>query len=65
MILLLMAVFALLIAVGVWRRFTAVQWIWLIAGSALLLILVWALFLVFFIGPEMQRMGPPGATRGL
>jgi hypothetical protein len=48
------------IAVGVWRRFGPVQWIWLLFGFAMALVVVWVLMLVLVIGPEMQRMGPPG-----
>jgi hypothetical protein len=64
MLMILLLLLGLAVAFGVWRRFTSVQWIWLVAGSALLLVLVWALYLVFIIGPEMRRMGPPGTTRG-
>jgi hypothetical protein len=64
MLLTLVLIIGLAVAFGVWRRFTAVQWIWLMAGAALLLIMVWAALLVFLIGPEMQRMGPPGVQRG-
>jgi hypothetical protein len=52
--------FVVAIAVGVWRRFGAVQWIWLLFGVAMALVVVWVLMLVLVIGPEMQRMGPPG-----
>lgn len=58
MLLLILLVVALAVAFGVWRRFGPVQWIWLLAGGALLLILIWAILLVFFIGPDMQRMQP-------
>jgi hypothetical protein len=61
---LLLLLVALVIAFGVWRRFGAVQWIWLVAGAALLLVLIWTFMLVFVIGPEMKRMGPPGMLRG-
>jgi hypothetical protein len=60
MITLLLIVFAGLIAFGVWRRFTAIQWIWLLFGAAATLMLIWLVLLVFLIGPEMRRMGPPG-----
>jgi hypothetical protein len=60
MLFLIVVIFAALIAFGVWRRFTAIQWIWLLAGAAFALILLWFLVLVLFIGPEMRRMGPPG-----
>jgi hypothetical protein len=64
MLLILILLLGLAVAFGVWRRFGAVQWIWLVAGSALLLALAWALYIVFVIGPEMRRMGPPGSTGG-
>jgi hypothetical protein len=64
MLLILMLVIGLAVTFGVWRRFTAIQWIWLMAGAALLLIVAWAFLLFFVIGPEMQRMGPPGTQRG-
>jgi hypothetical protein len=56
----LLIVFAAVIAFGVWRRFTSVQWIWMLFGAAATLMLIWLLLLLFFIGPEMRRMGPPG-----
>ncbi|MEX1182092.1 MAG: hypothetical protein WEF86_02580 [Gemmatimonadota bacterium] len=59
-LLLLLVVFALLVALGRWRRFGAVQWIWLLFGSAIALVIIWVILLVFVIGPEMQRTGPPG-----
>lgn len=61
---LLLLLVALVIAFGVWRRFGAVQWIWLVAGAALFLVLIWTFMLLFVIGPEMRRMGPPGMLRG-
>lgn len=60
MIGLLVLIFIAIVAFGVWRGFGAVQWIWLMAGSAFVMILLWVLLIVFFIGPEMRRMGPPG-----
>jgi hypothetical protein len=64
MILLLILLLAAAVGFGVWRGFGPVQWIWLMAGAALLLMLLWALMLVFVVGPEMRRMGPPGASPG-
>ena len=52
--------FAALIAFGVWRKFGPIQWIWLLFGGAIALVVIWLIVLVFFIGPEMVRMGPPG-----
>lgn len=53
-------VFMLAVALGLWRRFGAVQWIWLLAGTSFVMIVLWTLLIIFFIGPEMKRMGPPG-----
>jgi hypothetical protein len=58
--LLLLLVLLAAIAIGVWRGFGPVQWIWLLAGLAFTMLLLWAILLVFFIGPGMQQMGPPG-----
>ena len=43
------------IAIGRWRRFNAIQWIWLITGMAIALVIVWFVLAVFVVGPEMQR----------
>lgn len=56
----LLLLFILVIAFGVWREFTAIQWIWLLVGSAIGLLVLWFIVLAFFIGPEMIRTGPPG-----
>lgn len=48
------------VAFGVWRKFGPIQWIWLLFGTAITLLLVWLLLLTFVIGPEMVRRGPPG-----
>jgi hypothetical protein len=61
MIGILLLAFAVIIAFGIWRRFSAIQWIWTLFGAAMLLMLIWFLLLVFLIGPEMRRMGPPGS----
>jgi hypothetical protein len=55
--------FGTLIAIGVWRKFGPIQWIWLLFGGAIALLLLWALALIFIIGPEMVRTGPPGSAR--
>lgn len=60
MIGILLLLFLAAIAFGAWARFGAVQWIWLMAGIAFTMVLIWVLLLVFFIGPEMRRMGPVG-----
>jgi hypothetical protein len=65
MLLLLMVVLALVVAFGVWRKFGAVQWIWLMFGAAITLVILWALAIVFFIGPEMRRtmqQNPPRSS---
>jgi len=51
--------FALAIAFGVWRKFGPVQWIWLLFGTAIAIVIVWILMVVFVVGPEMVRQGPP------
>ena len=43
------------IVIGRWRRFNAIQWIWLITVMAIGLVLVWFALAVFIVGPEMQR----------
>lgn len=55
--------FLLAAAFGVWRKFGAVQWIWLLFGSAIALLVLWFLVLAFVIGPEMVRTGPPGGVQ--
>lgn len=52
--------FLLAVAFGVWRKFGPIQWIWLLFGTAMLLLLTWLLLLVFVIGPEMVKTGAPG-----
>jgi hypothetical protein len=46
------------IAFGVWRRFGPIQWIWLMFGAAITLLVVWFLVVAFIIGPEMVRTAP-------
>jgi hypothetical protein len=48
------------IGIGVARRFGPVQWIWLLFGLAMVLLIMWVLMLVLVVGPGMRRMGPPG-----
>jgi hypothetical protein len=55
----LLLLFLLIAAYGVWRGFGPIQWIWLLFGSAIALLVVWFLLLAFVIGPEMVRTGPP------
>lgn len=52
--------FLIAVAFGVWRRFGPIQWIWLLFGTAITLLIAWLLLLTFLIGPEMVRTGPPG-----
>ena len=59
----LLLLFLLAAAFGVWRKFTAIQWIWLLFGAAIALLVVWFLVLAFLIGPEMVRTGPPGGVQ--
>lgn len=63
MLLWIIALFALAVAFGIWRRFGPIQWIWLLFGSAITLIVLWVILLTFFIGPEMVRTGVPGGMR--
>lgn len=56
----MLLLFLIAVAFGVWRGFGAVQWIWLMAGAAFTMILIWVILIVFVIGPEMRRMGSPG-----
>lgn len=58
-----LVLFALAVAFGVWRKFGPIQWIWLLFGTAITLLVLWALLLAFFIGPEMVRTGPPGTVQ--
>ena len=59
----LLLLFLIAVGVGVWRKFNAIQWIWLLFGSAIALLVLWFLVLAFLIGPEMVRMGPPGGVQ--
>lgn len=55
MLLLLIIIVAAAVAFGMWRRFGPIQWIWLFFGIAIAMLVIWAVMLVFVIGPEMQR----------
>ena len=55
--------FALAVAFGLWRNFGPIQWIWLLFGTAIAVVVVWFLVLAFLIGPEMIRTGPPGGVQ--
>lgn len=56
----LLVLFLLAVAFGVWRKFGPIQWIWLLFGTAIALLVAWVLILTFLIGPEMVRTGVPG-----
>ncbi|HUF49780.1 MAG TPA: hypothetical protein VMN60_03045 [Longimicrobiales bacterium] len=43
------------VAIGRWRKLNAIQWIWLITGLAIGLMLIWFVLVVFVVGPEMRR----------
>lgn len=58
MAIILLLVFALVVAFGVWRRFGPVQWIWLLFGTAITMLVLWFLIVAFIIGPEMVRTAP-------
>lgn len=61
----LLVVLALLLAFGIWRRFGAIQWIWLLFAAAIALVVAWLIMLAFVIGPEMRRRAPQGQQRGM
>jgi hypothetical protein len=63
MLLPILIVVVALVAFGVWRRFGAIQWIWLLFGAAIALVLAWAAMLAFVIGPEMRKRGPSAPER--
>jgi hypothetical protein len=43
---------------GMWRRFGAVQWIWVLFGAAMFMVLLWLLLIVLVVEPEMRKLGP-------
>jgi hypothetical protein len=47
------------VAIGRWRKFTSIQWIWTLAGIGIALFVIWGLMIVFVIGPEMNRAVVP------
>lgn len=54
------------VAFARWRKFNSIQWIWLLFGSAFVILIVWALMVVFVVGPEMKRTigtDRPGAVQ--
>jgi hypothetical protein len=51
---------AVAIAFGAWRRFGPIQWIWLLFGIAIAMLILWLLLMVLVVGPEMRRMNAPG-----
>ena len=50
--------FGTAIAIGRWRKFNSIQWIWLITSMAIGLVLIWFLLAIFVVGPEMKRTLP-------
>jgi uncharacterized membrane protein len=60
MLLYFVIVVVALIAFGVWRRFGPIQWIWLLFGIAIVMLILWLLMMVLVVGPEMRRMNAPG-----
>jgi hypothetical protein len=60
MILFVLLVFGAAIAIGVWRKAGPIQWIWLLFGAAMLMLVLWVVLIIFVVGPEMQRTGIPG-----
>jgi hypothetical protein len=56
LVLLFIIIASAAIGYGVWRRFTAIQWIWLLFGTCAVLMLLWLVLVVFVIGPQMRRM---------
>jgi hypothetical protein len=59
MLLLMALVVGTAIAVGIWRRFGPIQWIWLLAGLSFAMLILWALLLIFVIGPGMRATPMP------
>jgi uncharacterized membrane protein len=64
MIGLILLVLAVVVIFGVWRRFGSVQWIWLLFGAAIVMIVVWLVLVITVVEPEMRRHGPPMPERG-
>jgi hypothetical protein len=57
---LLLLVFGIAIAIGVWRKAGPAEWIWLLFGAAITMLVLWVLLLLFVVGPEMRRSPLPG-----
>ena len=46
------------IAIGRWRKFNSIQWIWLITSMVIGLVVIWLLLAVFVVGPQMKKSIP-------
>jgi putative effector of murein hydrolase LrgA (UPF0299 family) len=46
------------IAIGRWRKFNSIQWIWLITTMMIGLIVIWLALAVFVVGPQMKKSIP-------
>jgi hypothetical protein len=57
---LLLLIFGSVIAIGLWRKAGPVQWIWLLFGAAITMLVLWVLLVLFVVGPEMRRTPLPG-----
>jgi hypothetical protein len=55
-LLIILLVLGAAIAYGVWRRFSAIQWIWLLFATSILMVVIWTVLVFFVIGPNMRRM---------
>jgi hypothetical protein len=59
-ILLLATLIAVAAAIGIWRGFTAIEWIWTFFAIAISMVVLWLILIIFVVGPEMRRMAPFG-----
>jgi hypothetical protein len=59
-ILLLATLIAVAAAIGIWRGFTAIEWIWTFFAIAISMVVLWFILVIFVVGPEMRRMAPFG-----
>ena len=59
MILLVLLIFGTAIAIGLWRKAGPIEWIWLLFGAAITMLVLWLVLVLFVIGPEMQRTPLP------
>jgi hypothetical protein len=57
---LLLLIFGTAIAIGLWRKAGPIQWIWLLFGAAITMLVLWVLLVLFVVGPEMRRSPLPG-----